>query len=302
VAIVLLSRHPPNLHRWLSYHVNYMGVEHVFMLVEDTLTFSRMWQSLPAALQSHVTVWQGSAPAPDRDQRPADDYESLQARQLRTMASAKVVAADMGISWLIHIDDDELLYAPVQRSVGSILASMPSGFDQAFIPNVEAVYPSAEIKSCFSETRQINVNPATFVSYANGKAAVRVSNPDAIPAGPHMWKASSNQDIPSIQMTQEPFGSPLMVVHFESCPFARWEDKYWELGNTSPQKIRNIPFRFYKESIRRMQRCRGKGQNAPDCSLAALRRLWAHWKTSANPAIRPVDLIPLHIPWEKITV
>jgi len=302
VAIVLLSRHPPSLHRWLSYHVHYMGVEHVFMLIEDTPEFSRMWESLPVALQSHVTVWRGSAPPTDRDQRPADDYETLQARQLKTMAAAKVAAANMGISWLIHIDDDELLYAPVQRSVGSILASMPASFDQAFIPNVEAVYPSTEIKSCFVETRQINVNPVTFVSYANGKAAVRVSNLDAIPAGPHMWKASSNEDIPSIHMTREPFGSPLMVVHFESCPFARWEDKYWELGNTSPQKIRHIPFRFYKESIRRMQRCRGKDQNASDCSQAALRRLWARWKTSANPAIRPGDLMPLHIPWEKITI
>lgn len=302
VAIVLLSRHPPDLHRWLAYHVNYMGVEHVFMLIEDTPEFTKTWQSLPSALQSHVTVWKGSPPQPNGDQRPTDDYETLQARQVRTMASAKEAAANMGISWLIHIDDDELLYAPVRRSVGSILASMPAGFDQAYIPNVEAVYPSPDIKSCFSETRSLNMNPPTFVSYANGKAAVRASSHDAVPAGPHMWKKSSSEDLPSIHLTKEPFGSPLMVVHFESCPFSRWEDKYWELGNTSPQKIRKIPFRFYKESIRRMQRCRGSGQNPADCSQAAMRHLWARWKTAENPAIRPSDLMPLHIPWEKITV
>lgn len=302
VAIVLLSRHPPDLRRWLAYHVNYMGVEHVFMLIEDTPELDKLWQSLPAALQSHVTLWRGSPPQPEGDQRPADDYESLQARQVRTMAAAKVAAANMGISWLIHIDDDELLYAPVQRSVGSILAAMPAGFDQAYIPNVEAVYPSPDIKSCFSETRSVNQNPVTFVSYANGKAAVRVSNPDAVPAGPHMWKTASRGDLASIHMTKEPFGSPLMVVHFESCPFARWEDKYWELGNTSPQKIRKIPFRFYKDSIRRMQRCKGKDRNSADCSEAALRHLWARWKTAANPAIRRGDLMPLHIPWSKIPV
>jgi len=301
VAIVLLSRHPPDLQRWLAYHVNYMGVEHVFMLIEDTPEFNRIWQSLPTALQNHVTVWRGSPPQPNGDQRPADDYESLQARQVRTMASAKVAAASMGISWLIHIDDDELLYAPVQRSVGSILASMPGGFDQAYIPNVEAVYPSPGIKNCFSETRSVDVNPVTFVSYANGKAAVRVSNSDAVPAGPHMWKKLSGEEVPSIHMAKEPMGSPLLVVHFESCPFARWEDKYWELGNTSPQKIHKIPFHFYKESIRRMQRCRNNGQNSADCSQAALRQLWARWKTTANPAIKRRDLMPLHIPWEMIT-
>lgn len=301
VAIVMLSRHPPDLSRWLRYHINYMGVEHIFIQVEGTPEFNSTWNALPSTLQRHITVWLGTEVHQGVDTRPTDDYESLQARQMLAMKRAKLEAADMGIEWLIHIDDDELLFAPLHRPVGEILASMPAGFDQAYIPNVEAVYSSADVQRCFSETTLVNVNPVTFASYANGKAALRVANIDAIPAGPHMWRTSWGNDLSSIHLIKEPFGSPLLVIHFESCPFTRWEDKFWELGNTSPQKVRAIPFRFYKDSILRMQHCRANSMTSPECSEVSLKHLWAKWKTTANPSIRPEDLMPLQIPWADIS-
>merc|ERR1719201_1002442 len=104
------------------------------------------------------------------------------------MSSAKTEAKRMGIDWLVHIDDDELLYAPMHRPVGDILAAMPAYYSQAHIPNAEAVYKSSDVTECFVETSEVNMNVFSFVSYANGKSAVRVSDDDAIPAGPHLWK------------------------------------------------------------------------------------------------------------------
>mmetsp|Transcript_59903 Transcript_59903/g.128534 ORF Transcript_59903/g.128534 Transcript_59903/m.128534 type:complete len:510 (+) Transcript_59903:100-1629(+) len=302
VAIVLLSRHPADMRRWLWYHLDYMGVEHVFMQVEDTPEFNGTWAALPVAHRQAVTVWRA---APDilqgGEQRPADDYETLQKRQLRAMRRAKTAATALGIEWLVHIDDDELLYTPMHRPVGEVLASLPHGVDQAYIPNTEAVYTSPEVVSCFSQTTQANVNRYTFASYANGKSALRIAATGAVPAGPHMWRTADGLELPSAHLDSEPFGPPLLVIHFESCPFARWEDKFWELGNTSPRKVAAIPFGFYRESIRRMQRCRSRsGQRAPDkgpCTEAALRRFWAGWKTEANPALREQDLLPIQIPW-----
>merc|ERR1719393_76883 len=60
-AIVLLSRRAPDLKTWLQYHVEYMGVKHVFMDVEDSPDFDKDWQALPEALRSHVTVWKQPA-------------------------------------------------------------------------------------------------------------------------------------------------------------------------------------------------------------------------------------------------
>mmetsp|Transcript_84855 Transcript_84855/g.248726 ORF Transcript_84855/g.248726 Transcript_84855/m.248726 type:complete len:515 (+) Transcript_84855:93-1637(+) len=304
-AIVMLSRHPSDLHAWLRYHLDYAQVQHVFLDVEDTPEFNSTWSKLSVAIRQRVTLWYGT-PANSRssEPRPRDDYESLQARQVAAMRRAKAEAAGMGIEWLVHIDDDELLYAPSGRRVGEVFAALPKDFSQAFIPNVEAVYDSASVQSCFSETSRVNVNPMTFASYANGKAAVRVADADASPAGPHMWRTSWGPDLPSLHLSKEPFGSPLLVVHFESCPFTRWEDKFWELGNTSPEKISAIPFRFYQDSILRMQECRGETSSqtswTQDCSQDSLKRFWSTWKTTANPSLRSFDLMPLQIPWAEV--
>mmetsp|Transcript_61700 Transcript_61700/g.75652 ORF Transcript_61700/g.75652 Transcript_61700/m.75652 type:complete len:226 (-) Transcript_61700:7-684(-) len=223
------------------------------------------------------------------------------------MARAKQACEEMRMDWLIHIDDDELLYAPQHRKIGDMLAAIPPVFLQAYLPNMEAVYNSAEVQSCFVQTDKVNVNRYTFQSYANGKSAVRVAG-QVRPAGPHLWRDQLNQDLQSVHMDQEPFGPPIMVVHYESCPFSRWQDKFWELGNTSPEKVSQIPFPFYRKSISKMQICRSSAEAGKDahelarlgCDQASLMQLWSQWKTSANPALTLEDLMPIHIPWDKI--
>jgi len=301
VGIVMLSRKPVDLKTWLHFHLGYMGVERIFMDVEDTPDFNVIWSSLPAMLRQNVTIWKGAPAGSSTDPRPADDYKTLMLRQSAAMGRAKKEARSMGIDWLIHIDDDELLYAPWHRSVGDILASMPSYYNQALIPNAEAVYESSKVEKCFVETSEVNVKGFTFVSYANGKSAVRVSDDDAVPAGPHLWKTRLGENLASMHLEEGPFGSPLLVVHFESCPFSRWEDKYWELGNTASKTLDSIPFPFYKESIRMMQQCRNSDRSETGiCSEASLRQFWARWKTKANPALSSSDLMPIRIPWDAI--
>jgi hypothetical protein len=285
-----------------------MGVKHVFLDVEDSPHFDEAWRSLSKTDQDRVTVWRTSSTGSESDKRPVDDYTTLQARQLAAMTKAKAECKEMGIDWLFHIDDDELLYAPLQRPIGEILASVPQGFDQAYIPNVEAIYKGPEVKNCFTETNMVNTNRYTFVSYANGKAAVRVADDDAVPAGPHQWRTSQGLEVSAIHLDAETFGSPLLLLHFESCPFVRWEDKFWELGNTSPTKRDGIPFKFYKQSIARMQRCRTRieagesflEKKDEECSQTAMKDLWSRWKTARNPAIKAQDLLPITIPWDKI--
>eukprot|EP00438_Fugacium_kawagutii_P001664 Skav236335 [mRNA] locus=scaffold97:301234:302966:- [translate_table: standard] len=112
-----------------------------------------------------------------------------------------------------------------------------------------------------------------------------------------------------------------MVVHYESCPFSRdlavlvfHEDKFWELGNTSPEKVSQIPFPFYRKSISTMQICRSEVHPSASKSIqlpqsipgipgsleASLKQLWSEFKTVANPALTLEDLMPIHIPWEKM--
>jgi len=304
VAIVMLSRHPPDLKTWIKYHASHIGVDHIFIKLEDSPGVSAILEQLSEEERTKVTLLGASNQAASligmgEDTRPEDDYTSLQARQMVAMASAKRSSEAMGIDWLIHIDDDELLYTQ-NRKIGELLAAMPAGSDQAYLPNVEAVYDSADVKSCFMQTKQVNLNRYTFESYANGKSAVRVARKDAHPAGPHQWRDAANRELESTHMDQEPFGSPILVVHYESCPFARWEDKFWELGRTSPQKVSQIPFPFYRESITKMQSCRSRDSGLPGCSRDALVALWSKWKTRGNSNLKQEDLMPLNIPWDAI--
>lgn len=312
VALVTVSRRPTDFGTWLRYHLDYMGVEHIFLHLEDTPGFHEFWQGVPAAHKNRVTLWEDSlASEVDAEHRPSDDYTTLQARQIATMKRARETSMSMGIDWLLHIDDDELLYSPEGKPIGQILAGLPTTVEQAYVPNVEAVYPSSDTKSCFPEVAQANTNPYTYVSYVNGKAAVRVTgaDDDMIPAGPHQWQSTVGLMVPSIHLDQEPFGTPVFVLHFESCPVWRWEEKYWELGNTTPEKLKAIPFGFYRESIQKMQHC-GKwrpgspgvaGQTPPpECTEAALKSLWASHKTMKNPAFRAQDMMPIQIPWSSI--
>lgn len=324
VAVVMLSRHPPDLGAWLRYHLGYMEVDHLFLQVEDTPELaegSTFWLALPADYQQRVTVWRVLPPAAlvTTDARPTDDYDTLQARQMQAMRRAMESSRSLGMDWLIHIDDDELLHAPRHRPIGELLAAVGDNYDQVYIPNVEAVYESAAVKNCFAETTRLNMNRYKFASYANGKAAARVTAPtedrgiggDLQPWGPHQWRLSSGDQPLSMHMEAESFGPPLMVVHFESCPFSRWADKFFELGHTSSAKIDKIPFPFYRESIRTMQRCETGGASSwlqntthflatAECSEAKLERLWSSWKTVANSNLAKEDLMPLHIPWGRI--
>lgn len=301
VAVVLVSRRPPDLRNWLRYHFDFAGVEHVFMQIEDTPHFQDAWGNLAPEEQRRVTRWDGNTRA-DGGSRPFDDYATLQARQIAVMKHARKTAYDMGIDWLVHIDDDELLYVPAHLKVGEVLANLPHMYDQAFVPNVEAVYPSADVASCFQEAKEVNVNPFTFVSYANGKSAVRVRDgDDVVPAGPHFWHHATGQDVSSVHLDKEPFGSPLLVLHYESCPFQRWKDKFWELSNTSEERIGAIPFGFYRESIRASRTCASDSPSLrPECSEASLKRMWSKYKTEQNPAYRRQDLMPIDIPWTQI--
>jgi len=304
VAIVLLSRRPLNLPLWAKYHLGYMGVNHVFMVVEDTPEFNRTWAAVPEQFRNRFTFFAEGARQADNDNRPLNDYQSLQDRQMNAMAHAKRVSKEMGIQWLVHIDDDELLYSPSHRKVGDILASVQEDLEQAYIPNFEAVFESSRVQNCFEETRQINLDKPSFVSYANGKAALRVSAKDTQPAGPHQWRDHMNRPLPSEILDSEPFGSPLIVIHFESCPVARWKEKFWELGNISPEEVQHVPFGFYKQSILRMQECGHQGillqDKSDECSDIALDKLWSSWKTPANPRFHPDAFMPVQIPWDTI--
>jgi len=311
VGVVTVSKDPADLPTWLRYHLNYAGVDHIFLQMEETSWLPKLLESQPAELKNKVSAWVGEAGGKeDADGRPQHNYQTLQERQMKAMDKAKYMAQDEGLDWLFHIDDDELLHVPTHVPLGEVLAAIPSQFSQGVVPNFEAVYPSPKVEKCFIEAAEVNLNVFSFASYYNGKPVMRLSDTDLFPLGPHRWRTSSGMEPLTYEFDQQvPFGPSVMLLHFESCPFQKWEHKFWHLSSTTAAEIKDIPFPFYRKSIERMQHCapyvRAK-DFAPvpgepqECTPEAFQMLWAGQKTRQNSHITDQDILPIDIPWKKI--
>lgn len=302
-AIVLVSRTPPDLRTWLTYHLDYVGVDHVFMQLEDSPDTTKQFEALPPALQRRVTRWDGGTAGGGKDEGPTDDFQTLQSLELAAMSRAHAEAKKINIDWLLQVDDDELVYVPTHRKINDVFSHLPKAYEQVFVPNVEAVYDSATEQKCFTQAREVSVSPQSFVSYADGKAAVRIGTPDdAVPASPRLWRRQGGSDLASGHLDKEPFGSPVLILHYESCTFQRWKEKFAQLSETSDERISEIPFTFYRDSIRISRFCASAppALRRTQCADDKLKGLWASWKTEKNSQFRREDLMPLDIPWRMV--
>jgi hypothetical protein len=310
VAIVSVSKDPVDLELWMRYHFSQVGIEHLYLQIEETSWLAKYVDSLPDKLKKRVTYWTGpKASDQDKGSRPQHDYESLQARQMDAMEKAKLLAQQAKYDWLLHIDDDELVYVPEHQNLGDVLIDVPTQFSQVVMPNIEAVYPT-DAKHCFNQSFEANTNVHTYAGYFNGKPLVRLSDANTYPLGPHRWQNYQGAQPLTYELgQQQPFGPRAMVVHYESCPFQRWEKKFWRLSNTSPEKIAAIPFPFYRDSINLMIHCQSffakvgfnpDPKEPPECRHDNLHHMWARFKTRENPMFKPWDMMPINIPWNKI--
>mmetsp|Transcript_40520 Transcript_40520/g.106389 ORF Transcript_40520/g.106389 Transcript_40520/m.106389 type:complete len:372 (-) Transcript_40520:121-1236(-) len=298
VGIVTVTKEPANIQRWFQYHLA-VGFDHIYLQVEGTPWIDDIIGK-PEFVHK-ITYWR--VPEPN----VTDNYNDLQSRQRIAVQYAVQLAtapnARAPVDWLLHIDDDELFYVPGHPvgvpNVKDLFESVPKTYRSVKFRNSEAVYPSAEVKDCFKESTLFRRNGAT--SYANGKSAGRTAGRQAImPFGPHDFDVPNPAVVLDTSVLPTP---PGLVLHFESCPFSRWENKFWSLRKTPAQSLKNIPFPFYRESIWLMNKCgflwggrlpsmdEQQGTNAtvahsadPACHVDALKRFWSSYKVQAQAA------------------
>ena len=112
--------------------------------------------------------------------------------------------------------------------------------------NFEAVFPNMEEK-CFNTNRFIDCKKGQCLSYANGKSVGRV-------------KKELNLEV--VIISQEKYliyrMINLAILHFDSCTYSKWKDKFNLLKDITQEKLKKIPFPFYQNSIKKMQKCDSK--------------------------------------------
>mmetsp|Transcript_65827 Transcript_65827/g.109392 ORF Transcript_65827/g.109392 Transcript_65827/m.109392 type:complete len:143 (-) Transcript_65827:201-629(-) len=98
-----------------------------------------------------------------------------------------------------------------------------------------------------------------FLAYINGKSAGRVGN--VVTCGSHRF-SGEEWDVPL---------ESACVLHFESCPYSRWRDKFMHYAKLT-SRLSSIPFPFYLDSIKF---CR---EHAGEQHEAKLRTFWRRRK------------------------
>lgn len=170
----------------------------------------------------------------------------VMARQVLNAALAMEMARQDRCDWLLHIDSDELFFAPKGAVAAHFLEAAALQVDTICYRNFEAVPEKADIADPFRDVDLFKVPPELragpfneegralladtpqipekrFHFYRNGKAAVRLGAPDMRPEGVHRFTRPGGT-------VQEAQASDAFVLHYPCCGFEAFWRKYRTLG------------------------------------------------------------------------
>lgn len=203
---------------FVTYHLH-VGFERIYLFFDDPADPMRHLAALPQVTAWHDEVeidrlWQQTPLRHDygRHFRPK---VYIQDRQMRNVAVAMRQAARDGIDWLLHLDDDELLFAPeffdgmtvtdMFGPLGNIgLATVMYLNDEAIVDRATLQHPFREVVQFKRNVHQVDAGhfsaeqrqaiaaipslpPQLFKHYASGKSAVRVGTPGVFPSTSHAF-------------------------------------------------------------------------------------------------------------------
>jgi hypothetical protein len=204
IGLVSMTKKPVALETWLSYHREHCGICAFYLRVEDTPELAQLLDAPP--WDSCVTATYASGHR---------DYFEQMTRQDAHIESVLPRARAAGLEYLLHVDDDELLYcADGLPALHAALARAPASAGDLHMLNLEALLPHTEVVDPFREDsaqgsqsastpmtspqRPLSAwqayalqattfrhKPGEFCAYSNGKALGRLAAPDLRPAGPH---------------------------------------------------------------------------------------------------------------------
>ena len=301
IGLVSMTRKPVDLMTWLLYHRERCGIERFYLRIEDTPALEALLREMP---------WKDCVEAVfATGQR---DYFQQMDRQDRHIYDVLPAARTAGLEFLLHIDDDELLYCPSGvNDLHHALSRAPPGASNLKVLNLEAVLPHADVTSPFREVTAFRHRPHEFCAYGNGKSIGRLSDPLLRPAGPHNYSRGSAAAGSKEGGTHELSPTVAVVLHYESSALAMWRHKYTDLlrrhgDRRNRQQVRDrAPSLFYEESMAAMARVAAAHGDA-DASAAAeadARALFCKWKLAPAPALpTPAGATPIVLRDRGITI
>ena len=250
VAIVSMVTKQPDFEYWLYYHLNVLKLDHIFLRVEDSPEYQELFEKYPNKITATFHNKE------DIDMK--HNYLTIMDRQKENVNSGIDKALNLGIDYIFHTDADELIYVNGKKeskayNLRKYLIEVPDKYSCIHFKNFEAVFPNNTNK-CFNTSKFIDCKKGKCLSYANGKSCGRVSEELRF-HGPHYFTG--------LNYNME--DNNIAVLHFDSCTYKQWETKFDLLKDTNEEKMKKIPFPFYKNSIRKLQKCGGEKKKESNC-------------------------------------
>jgi len=286
LGIVTMTKKPFDLPTWLEYHHEKVGVRRFYIKVEDTPELAVLFATPP---------WD-TLVVPVFDDHTQRDYFAQMDRQASHIAAMLPRARADGLTHLLHIDDDELLYcAHGTHVLYEELAAAPSSRPDCHLCNIEALLPHDACASPFREATVFRHFPTRYVSYTNGKSIGRLEEPTLRAHGPHHFRNDSAAGGSQSTITF-PIGPEIAcVLHYESATYAKWHQKYLELAarhGADPDVYARVPFAFYRASMvaaSAILAARAAQDLAAEAeAVAAAHKLWCEHKLAPAGLPAPV--------------
>ena len=131
--------------------------------------------------------------------------------------------------------------------------SVPLKYSCVHLKNFEGIFKDNN-KACFNTNRFIDCQKGSCLSYGNGKSIGRLRDNISF-HGPHYFSGK----------VYEMPDDKIAVLHFDSCTYEQWISKFDRLKDTNEKKMSEIPFGFYKNSIKILQACGGNKKYEAYC-------------------------------------
>jgi hypothetical protein len=226
-------KNPHQLNDWIKYHLK-IGFNKLYIVFDDeNETF--IYNDPRVKIFKNNAQWKFEiSNLPNMDQF-INDTKEVMSRQITNFTNVRNYAKEDDVSWLLHIDGDELFY-PNDKSLNNIFNL--NNIDSITFQNYEMIPKRDNYENCFISGIDFKINPVIFNAYSNGKSAVRV-NSTAIIAGVHGFYGGNNY--------ASPHGK---ILHYPSCNFDEYISKYKILGKFEDKWWNSvkIPFKFHTES------------------------------------------------------
>ena len=240
IGIVSMVTKQKDFDYWLYYHLNILKFDHIILRVEDTNEYNELID-----LYDKDRIIATFHNKNDIDMK--HNYLTIMDRQKIHVNNGIDISKKLNINYLFHTDADELIYVKgnkyeKKKNLINTLENIPKEFTNLHLKNYEAVFPNMEDK-CFNTNKFIDCKKGKCLSYANGKSVGRI-NKDLQFHGPHNFTGKTYNIIDDVA-----------ILHFDSCTYNQWEKKFKLLKDTDEEKMKKIPFPFYKNSIRQMKKC-----------------------------------------------